>query len=115
MASVKKHLPILKLLKESPPDLRHNFIKYSRLGLIKTISECVYNTLKGHIPLNKREVSRLKKFKKVLRKIYRTSGGLKKKHRIIIQSGGAFLPVLLSPIVAAGEIHFNIGKHELIN
>lgn len=113
MASVKKHLPLLKLLKESSPDRRFNVIRHSDSDLINTISECVYNTLKGNIPLKKREISKLRKFKKVLRNIFRAEGGgLKKKKEIIIQSGGAFLPVLLSPIVAAGEFHFNSGKQK---
>lgn len=107
MASVKKHLPLLKLLKESPSSLRHKIIRYSDLDLINTICECVYNSLKGNIPLKKREVSKLRKFKKVLRKIFKADGGLKKTQKIIIQSGGAFLPALLSPIVTAGELHFN--------
>lgn len=106
MASVKKHLPLLKFLKECPPDCRHKIIQHSDLDLISTICECVYNTLKGNFPLEKREVAKLRKFKKVLRKILRSRGGLRKKKKIIIQSGGAFLPVLLSPIVTAGEILF---------
>lgn len=110
MASVKKHLPILKLLKESKPVLRQNIIRYSDENLIKTIKECVYNTLKGNIPLKKSEISKLKTFKKVLRKIFRYGGRLKKTRKIIIQSGGAFLPTLLSPIVTAGEYHFNPRK-----
>lgn len=110
MASVKKHLPILKLLKESAPDRRHKIIQHSDLDLINTINECVYNTLKGNIPLKRSEISKLKKFKKVLRKIFRSGRGLKKTRKIIIQSGGEFLPTLLSPIVAAGEYHFNSRK-----
>lgn len=107
MASVKKHLSLLKLVKESPPDCRHKIIRYSDLELINTINECVYNTLKGNIPLKKSEISKLKKFKKILRKIFRNVKGLKNTRKIIVQSGGAFLPTLLSPIVAAGEYHFN--------
>ena len=110
MASVKKHLPLLKLLKEAHPDLRFTLIRYSDLDFINTICECVHNTLKGNIPLKKLEVTKLRKFKRVLRKFFQTDGGVKKKQKVIIQSGGAFLPVLLSPIVTAGEIHFNSRK-----
>lgn len=110
MASVKKHLSLLKLLKEAHPDLRYNLVRYSDLDFINTICECIHNTLKGNIPLKKQEVSKLRKFKNVLRKIFQTDGGLKKKQKVIIQSGGAFLPLLLSPIVAAGDIHFNSRK-----
>lgn len=106
MASVKKHLPLLKRLQESSPERRHNIVRHSDLDLIKTINECVHNSLKGNIPLKKSEISKLKNFKKILRKIFQSAGGLEKKRKIIIQSGGAFLPVLLSPIVTAAEIHF---------
>lgn len=101
-------------MKESAPTRRHNIIRYSDPDLISTINECVYNTLKGNIPLTKREISKLKTFKKVLRKIFRALGDLKKTRKIIIQSGGAFLPTLLSPIVAAGEYHFNPRKQRKV-
>lgn len=103
---MKKHLPLLKCLQESSPERRHNIVRHSDLDLIRTINECVYNSLKGNIPLKKSEISKLKQFKKILRKIFQSSGGLEKKRKIIIQSGGAFLPALLSPIVTAAENHF---------
>lgn len=110
MASVKKYLPVLKLLNDGTPDCRRNIIQHSDLDLINTLIECVYNTLKGNIPLKRSEISKLKAFKKVLRKLFRKGGGLKNARKIIIQSGGAFLPALLSPIVAAGEYNFNSRK-----
>jgi len=73
------------------------------IDLIKTILECVRNTLSGNIPLTKREIGDLKKFKTILRKLLRTSCKLQKKRKIIIQNGGSFLPVLLKPIVAAAQ------------
>lgn len=106
MASVKKHLPILKLVQTSKPKLRQQIILHCDSDFINTIDECIYNTLRGNIPLKRREIVKLKKFKKILRKICRCSDGLKKKRKIIVQSGGEFLPTLLHPIVKAGEKHF---------
>lgn len=105
MASVKKHLPILKLLQKSKPKLRKSILTHADLDLIKTLHECIYNTLKGNIPINKSLKRKLKCFKTVLRRILRTSG-LKKKRKAIVQSGGAFLPFLLAPIVEAALTHF---------
>ena len=105
MASVKKHLSELKKLQLSRPSCRYHFLCHSDLELIETINECIYNTLKGNIPLKKSEILKLSRFKEVLRNILH-SEGLKKKRKIIIQSGGAFLPVLLYPIVSAGLVHF---------
>lgn len=107
MASVKKHLPALKFIKDSSPTERYKIIQYSDLDLINTLYECVYNTLKGNIPLTKDEISKLKRHKNILRKLYRSRGGLRKTQKIIIQSGGSFLPTLLAPIVTAGEYNFN--------
>lgn len=45
----------------------------------------------------------MQKYKRVLRKILRLPGNLNKKRDLILQSGGAFLPVLLKLIVAAGQ------------
>lgn len=105
MASVKKHLPLLKLVQVANPKLRKNIIISCDLDLIKTIIECIYNTLNGNFPLKDAEKKKLKKFKSVLRKILKAKGGLKAKRKIIVK-GGAFLPTLLHPIVLAGEHTF---------
>lgn len=106
MASVKKHLPVLQLVQKAKPKLRKSIISNCELDFIKTINECIFNTLKGNINLTESEKNNLKKFKKILRKILKTKGGLCKKRKVIVQSGGAFLPFLLAPIVAAGIQHF---------
>lgn len=109
MASVRKHLPILKLVQVAKPKLRKSIILHCDLDLINTIDECVYNTLNGNVPISDIEKKKLKKFKTVLRKILKTKGGLAKKRKVIVQSGGVFLPHLLQPIVSAAEKHFNRG------
>lgn len=103
MASVKKHLPVLKLVQSATPKLRKSIILNCELDLIKTIIECIHNTLNGNFVLTKREKSKLKRFRTVLRKILHTKGNLRKKRQLILQSGGSFLPALLTPIVAAAS------------
>lgn len=107
MATVKKHLPILTLVKDANPKLRKNILIHCDLDLIKTIDECVYNTLNGNIPLKTSEIEKLVKFKAVLRKILKTKGGLNKKRKVISQTGGSFLPALLNPIVNAAKYSVN--------
>ena len=97
---------MLKVVQSSSPKLRQQIILNCDLDFIRAIEECVYNTLKGNIPLKRREIIKLKKFKRVLRKICRCNGGLKKTRKVIVQSGGEFLPTVLSPIVKAGEGQF---------
>lgn len=104
MAAVKKHLPILKLVQSAKPKLRKNIILHCDLDLIKTITECVYNILNGNFPLKECEKEKLKKFKAVLRKLSNTKGGLNNNRKAISQTGGAFLPVLLYPIVTAAQL-----------
>lgn len=101
MASVRKHLPLLELVQVAKPKLRKSIILHCDLDLIKTIDECIFNTLHGNIPLADSEKEKLKKFKSILRKILSTKGGLNKKRKVISQHGGSFLPPLLEPIVAA--------------
>jgi len=103
MASVKKHLPTLKLLQIAKPKLRKSIINNCDIDFIKTILECIHNTLNGNIKLTTCETAKLKKYKTILRKILREPGNLNKKRVLIVQNGGAFPPVLLKPIVAAGQ------------
>lgn len=110
MASVKKHLPILKLVQSASPKLRKSIVSNCDLDFINTLVECVFNSVNGHIPLSESEKKKLKKFKTILRKVLKTKGGLCKKRKVIVQNGGGFLPVLLQPIVLAGEQVFNAGK-----
>lgn len=106
MASVKKHLSILKLVQGSKPKLRQQIISQCNLDFINTIDECIYNTLKGNIPLKGSKITKLRKFKKILRNICHCDGGLKQTRKMVVQSGGDFLSTLLLPIVKAGEQHF---------
>lgn len=110
MASVEKHLPLLQIVQTAKPKLRKTILLNCGLDLIKTIDECIFNTLNGNIRLSDSEKKNLKKFKGVLRKVLKVKGGLNKKKKIITQSGGSFLPTLLQPIVAAGIAQFMAKK-----
>lgn len=103
MASVKKHLPTLKLIQTAKPKIRKSILSHCDQDFIKTILECIQNTLNGDIKLTTDETNKLKKYKQVLRKILHTPCNLKKKRSLIIQNGGAFLRTLLNPIVTAVE------------
>lgn len=106
MASVKKHLPLLQLVQKAKPKLRKSVLSNCELDFIKTIVECIYNTLNGNCELSDSEKKKLQRFKSILRKILSTKGGLCNKRKVICQNGGAFLPHLLAPIVTAGIAQF---------
>lgn len=103
MASLKKHLPALKLVQFAKPKLRKSIIANCDQEFIKTILLCIHNTLYGNIKLTPVETNKLKKYKTVLRKILKSEGNLNKKRDLILQNGGSFLPTLLKPIVTAAQ------------
>lgn len=80
------------------------------MDLIRTIYECIYNTLAGNIPLDDIEKRKLQKFKTTLRKILKTKGKLGQTRSVIAQTGGGFLCPLLQPIVEAGDVCFTPKK-----
>lgn len=107
MSCIKECLPFLQLLHTSTPKKRKNILKKANKKLIKTLLECVYNTLKGNIPLKTNEKLKLKKHKSLLRKLCsKSKRGLNYKKKIIVQSGGGFLTAILGPLIAAAVSHF---------
>jgi hypothetical protein len=81
------------------PGQRRALLEVADKKHIEAIYECVLNTLNGNVPLTPCEKKKIKKHKKILRKIAAAKNSWKKKKREIIQSGGAFLPALIAPIL----------------
>lgn len=96
---VISNLPFLDKLSKLPPKERKKMIETANLKLIQSIVECIENVLNGNVVLEKQTVSKLKKHKSILRKIKNAGRKLAEKKKVIIQSGGAFLPALLTPII----------------
>lgn len=96
---VIEHLPILKALAASTPRLRRTILESGNLQLIKAIVECIENVIKGNITLDEKHFEKLKRHKGVLRKVSKTPNKLSQKKKVIIQSGGGFLPALLLPVI----------------
>lgn len=95
---VKTHKDLLKALLTLKPKFRTALLKVCKDEEIDCISECIFNILNGKVPLKDSEKSKLKKHKTVLRKLIKKSRG-KLRKRIIIQKGGAFLPIILGAIL----------------
>lgn len=106
MACVRKHLPLLQTIQKAKPKLRKEILKNADTSLIKTIIECVHNVLVGNVPLENKNKKKLLRYKNILRSLVKSKSGIKHKKKIIVQSGGAFLPALLVPIVTAAISHF---------
>lgn len=98
---VIRQLPLLELLTKVNEHSRIKILKYGKLKLIQAIIECVFNVLRKNVQMSPERLNDLKNYKNTLRKIVK--GGkrnIKKKKTIIVQSGGHFLPILLTPIVS---------------
>lgn len=67
---------------------------------IHCVCECVYNTLKGKVPLSASQRTRLSRHKKTLRRIVKPKESISKKRKLLVQKGGSFLPLVLSPIIS---------------
>lgn len=96
---VLKQLPKLNELAHAKPKVRKQILEKANLVLIKSIVECIDNVLKGNIFLKKQCKDKLKKYKSILRKIFSAEKKLSAKKKIIVQSGGGFLPALLAPVI----------------
>lgn len=93
------HLPKLENLIKLAPRKRRALLEKASLQFIKSIVECVENVMSGNIRLQKECKEKLRKYKAILRKIFKSEKKLKVQKEIIVQNGGAFLPALLAPVV----------------
>lgn len=93
MEKLEKNLNVLKTLSCCKRKKRISIIKNGKRDLIKSIDECILNTLNGNVQLDKKVKDKLKRYKYSLRKILRKKK-LKDKKNILIQEGG-FLSTLL--------------------
>ena len=103
---VKCNLHYLKVLNDGKKAVKQSLIANANENLIKCINECVYNTLYNkNIKLNKTKTKMLKKHRFSLRKLVDKRTSLKKQKKILLQSGGSFLPILLPTVLSVlGEL-----------
>lgn len=95
---VKTHKDLLRALLTLKPKYRTALLKVCKDEEIDCISECIFNILNGKVPLKDSEKGKLKKHKTILRKLIKKGKG-KVRKRIIIQQGGAFLPIILGAVL----------------
>ena len=113
-ARVKRQAPILKVLAKADPHICQAILKGAPNDLLKCLSECAYNILRGNVKLKPAEKARLTKYKQKLRKVADEKSSLKEKQKVL-QTGG-FLPALLAPLLTsviaplAGEAVKGIAK-----
>lgn len=94
-----KYMPILDLLTKASPHLRQNLLSSADEELIKLLVECCFNTLIGGVRISKYRHNKIKQHKDIIRQISNPNQKLENKRKILIQSGGNFLPVFLPAVI----------------
>lgn len=93
------HKDLLSALHKLKPKYRKALLKSCNKEEINCICECIHNVLQGKVPIEEKNKRKLKKYKSVLRELVR-KGTDKVRKKIIIQTGGAFLPIILGSILS---------------
>ena len=103
----KKYIALLEALRHSDKNQRLALLRAADEKLIKYICECALNVIKGVVLIKSVHKQKLKKYKTVLRKLTKKTlcKNSWKGKRFLVQKGGGFLPLLLTPIL---EIFSNI-------
>ena len=94
---VQRQAHILRALSKAHPHVCQAILKGANTDLLKCLSECAYNILRGNVKLTAVQKTRLTKYKQKLRKVADRKTSLKQKQKIV-QTGG-FLPALLAPLL----------------
>ncbi|KAJ8665471.1 hypothetical protein QAD02_007133 [Eretmocerus hayati] len=101
----EKRVALLNALCHASSRQRLALLKTADRDLIRCICECVLNVLRGVVTLDNSQAKRLRKYKNILRELIRepnakVASTWTSKRKKIVQSGGAFLPVLLSSVLS---------------
>ena len=72
---------------------------------IVCLVECISSILKKKVPLNSKQRNKLAKYAKVLRQISKVRSE-EKARDLLVQKGGAFLPLVLPPLLAVAASLF---------
>jgi len=101
MSSIKHHLNELRAICKCKNKKRKAIVQNASGGVIRTIAQLGKNILNGNFKLSPRQKQRLRRHKNTLRALSLKRSSLKKKRKLLMQKGGAFLPLLLAPILSA--------------
>jgi hypothetical protein len=89
-------------LHDASPDMRKSILKAADKSLVQCLCEICYNmVIKGAVNIPPAHKTKLSRHKKILRSIARKGEAWTKKKKLLLQSGGAFLPILLGPLLGA--------------
>lgn len=103
-----RHAPLLEFLKIAPPKILKIVLANADPKLIEAICEISLNLCKGNLKCSTKDRKKLKRHRKSLYKLASAKKSQKRfstERRILLQQGGAFLPLILPAALAAIEIY----------
>ena len=103
---IKKHGSMVMAMMQATPQIRKKLVKDSPSEVIRCVSECSHNVLKGNVHLSSAQKKKLYPSRQHLRRLASKSISVKKKKQILNQKGGflsllapALLPLLGKAVI----------------
>lgn len=111
-ANIRKHAEVLVMLARAKPQLAKQIIAGADQSLLKSISECSLNILKGVVPLTPKQKSKLRRYKNRMRSLATTTSKRNAKEKKALLMRGGFVGALLGTVApllvsALGGLLFN--------
>ena len=107
-SSLKKHAEIICLLAKAKPKVIREIISSADKDLIKTVSACSYNILKGNLEVTPSQKKKLRRYRENLRTISLKKTPLKTTRALLMKGSGivtallgTIAPILLKSVVPA--------------
>lgn len=96
---VNRNKKFLEYYLEADKTRRRSLLQSAKKDQIDCICEVALNVLKKNVPVSSSVRDQLSKHRKYITKIAVEKGAAKSKKRVLVQRGGAFLPLLLSTVL----------------
>ena len=95
----KKHAATPSALAHADQAQRTALLRKADPAFVGCICEVALNTLHGYLPIREGAKKKLRKHACVLLRLAKQSESVGKKKKILLQSGGGFLPALIAPLL----------------
>ena len=98
---VQQQLPFLRYVESLPTKAKCKIISKCKSPQINAISEIAYNFLKANLTDNRKVISKLKPYKKLIKILSLKKTSLKKKRNILKSPKGGSILSILVPLVTS--------------
>ncbi|KAK3909092.1 ATP-dependent Clp protease adapter protein ClpS 2 [Frankliniella fusca] len=98
--AAKTHKAVLQVLQSAKPKLRKAILDNSDRALVYAICEICDNLLRGNIPISESHKVKLRRHRDTIRQLAQRGEGWQVKKKTLEQTGGSFLPLLLTAVAS---------------